>query len=80
MAAKKVIRRQHIKVKKRVIYIAIGVFIWIFISFGLFGIAIEQFQNKENYLKLALWIFGIGLGYAGLIYLLLRTMRKKEPA
>ena len=78
MATRKVIRRQKYSVRKKLIYVVIGIFIWTLISFALTEIAVEQFQNQKNYLKLAGWIVGIILGYVVLLYFLGVRRKKKE--
>ena len=78
MAARKVIRRQKYPVRKKLIYIVIGIFIWTLISFALTDIAVEQFQNQKNYLKLTGWLIGIITGYVVLLYVLGVRRKKKE--
>ena len=78
MAARKVVRKQKYSVRKKLIYVVIGIFIWTLISFALTEIAVEQFQNQKNYLILAGWVIGIIMGYVVLLYFLGVRRKKKE--
>ena len=78
MSARKIIKRERVTVKRRVIYVVIGLFVWTLVSFAFLQIAIEGFQNKEDYLILGLWIGGIILGYVVLLYMLGVRKKKKE--
>ena len=78
MAAQQTVRTQKVKMKPRLLYAVVGIFLWVVVSLILIGVAIERFQNEKDYLELGLWCAGIAVGYVVFLYIL-GVRRKKAP-
>jgi hypothetical protein len=70
-------KKYKARVVNRVLYPVIGLFIWTIFSFAMIEIAIEDFGNEENYLKLGGFLAIVIAGYVGLLYAL-GVRRKKS--
>ena len=77
MAAQQTVRTQKVKVKQRLVYAVVGIFVWVMISLILIGVAIEQFQKDKDYLDLGVWCAGILVGYVVFLYIL--GVRRNKP-
>jgi membrane protein DedA with SNARE-associated domain len=81
MAARQIVKREKTRIRRRMLFAILGLFVWTVVSFAFIEIALEGFDNEENYLKLAGWIAAILAGYAVLLYMLgVRRKKKEEEA
>ena len=69
-------KKQRLKPNRRLVWVIVGSFIWVIVSVVLLGIAVEQFQNDEDYGKLGLWAGGVIIGYV-VVFFVLGVRRKK---
>ena len=59
--------------------VVVGSFLWVVVSIILLDIAVEQFQNDEDYTKLGYWSVAVILGYVVVLYTIgVRRKKRKE--